>query len=31
MSAPHGRPQGRQPENGAAQRRTLVMKGLGEG
>jgi hypothetical protein len=31
MSAPHGRPKGRQPQAGAAQRRTLVTPSLGEG
>ena len=30
MSAPHGRPQGRQPATGAAQRRTIVASSLGE-
>ena len=31
MSAPHGRPKGRQPIHEAAQRRTVVTPSLGEG
>ena len=31
MSAPHGRPKGRQPQPGAAQRRTAVTPFLGKG
>ncbi len=31
MSAPHGRPQERQPRHGAAQRRTIVTPFPGEG
>lgn len=31
MSAPHGRPKGRQPFTGAAQRRTSVTPSLREG
>ncbi|CAB1370013.1 protein of unknown function [Denitratisoma oestradiolicum] len=31
VSAPHGRPKGRMPQPGAAQRRTVVTPSLGEG
>jgi len=31
MNAPHGRPQGRQPQPGAAQRQTAVILSPGEG
>jgi len=31
MSAPHGRPQGRQPGTGAAQRQTVITPFLGMG
>jgi ATP-dependent DNA helicase DinG len=31
MSAPHSRPQGRKPQSGAAQRRTIVTPSLGDG
>ncbi len=31
MSAPHGRPKGRKPQTGTAQRRTVVTPFLGKG